>query len=432
MGNRLSGADVFIVDGARTPFLKARGTPGPFAAADLAVSAGQAVLNRQSIDPRLIDEVVLGCMMPSEHEANIGRIVAVRLGLGDATPGWTVQRNCGSGLQAVDCAYKDILSGRAQMVLAGGTETMSRSPLLWQTPLVKWFAALQKKRSVASKLKHLGSLKLKNLAPVIALKCGLTDPLIGLNMGQTVEEMAFQFGISRQDMDEYATESHHCLARAVDAGYMDEIAPIIDAKGNAYEIDDGLRRDSSAEKLGMLKPYIEKPYGQVTAGNSSQITDGSAMLLLASGEAVERYNLPVLGRIVDIDWAGCDPMYMGLGPVYASTKLMQRHNLGLNDIQYWEINEAFAGQVLACQHVWKDQTLSQQLLGTDAWGEIDRSRLNVDGGSIALGHPVGATGARITLHMLNLLRRNNARYAISTLCIGGGQGGAVLLENVSI
>ncbi len=420
---------VYIVDGARTPFLKAAGTPGPFAAADMAIAAGGALLNRQSFDRELIDEVVLGCMMPSENEANIGRIVAVRLGLGDSTPGWTVQRNCGSGLQAVDCAYKDILTGRADMVLTGGTETMSRAPLLWQEPLVKWFAALQRKKTPMSKLKHLTSLQLKNLAPVIALKCGLTDPLIGLNMGQTTEQMAYEFGISREQMDAYSVESHQFLANAVDNDCMGEIVPIFDGKGQPYEQDNGLRRDSSVEKLAKLKPYIERPYGQVTAGNSSQITDGAAMLLLASEEAVEKHDLPVLGRIVDLDWAGCDPMYMGLGPVYSSTKLMQRNNLGLDDINYWEINEAFAGQVLSCQHVWEDQATSQRLLKTDAWGKIARDRLNVDGGSIALGHPVGATGARITLHMLHVLARTKSKLAMSTLCIGGGQGGAILLEN---
>jgi acetyl-CoA C-acetyltransferase len=420
---------VYIVDGARTPFLKAPGGPGTFAAADMAIAAGGAVMNRQSFDPGLVDEVVLGCMMPSENEANIGRIVAVRLGLGENTPGWTVQRNCGSGLQAVDCAYKDILLGRADMVLTGGTETMSRSPLLWQEPLIKWFAQLQRQKTPLAKLKHLSALKLKYLAPIIALKCGLTDPLIGLNMGQTTEEMAYEFGISREQMDAYSVQSHEFLARAVDNHYLDEITPIFDKKGQVYEADNGLRRDSSVEKLGTLRPYIEKPYGQVTAGNSSQITDGAAMMLLASEEAVERHDLPVLGRIVDLDWAACDPMYMGLGPTYSSTKLMQRHNMGLNDIDYWEINEAFAGQVLSCLHVWEDEATSQKLLNTPAWGTIPRDRLNVDGGSIALGHPVGATGARITLHMLNTLKRNNAKQGIATLCIGGGQGGAVLLEN---
>jgi acetyl-CoA C-acetyltransferase len=422
---------VYIVDGARTPFLKTSGQPGAFAAADMAVAAGTALLNRQSFDRCLIDEVILGCMMPSENEANIARIVAVRLGLGNETPGWTVQRNCGSGLQAIDCAYKDILTGRADIVLAGGTETMSRAPLLWQEPLVKWFSQLQKQKTPMSKLKHLSSLKLKYLAPIIALQCGLTDPLIGLNMGQTTEKMVYEFGITREEMDVYSVQSHQFLANAVDNHYLEEIVPIFDKNGQVYQADDGLRRDGSVEKLAKLKPYIEKPYGQVTAGNSSQITDGAGLLLLASEEAVERHQLSVLGRIVDLNWAACDPMYMGLGPVYASTKLMQRHQLSLNDIEYWEINEAFAGQVLSCQHIWENEHMSQKLLKTGRWGSIPRDRLNVDGGSIALGHPVGATGARITLHMLNVLKRNKAKLGISSLCIGGGQGGAVLLENTN-
>lgn len=421
---------VYIVDGARTPFLKAPGGPGAFAAVDLAIAAGSAVMNRQAIDLSLVDEVVLGCMMPSENEANIARLVAVRLGLGEKTPGWTVQRNCGSGLQAIDCAYKDILLGRADIVLTGGTEAMSRSPLLWQQPLVQWFAKLQQLKSPLAKIKHLSSVKLKHLAPIIALKCGLTDPLIGLNMGQTTEQMASDFAITREQMDVYAMQSHQFLARALDNHYLEEIIPIFDKKGQVYSVDNGLRRDTSMEKLASLRPYIEKPYGQVTAGNSSQVTDGAAMLLLASEEAVEKHQLPILGRIVDLDWAGCNPMYMGLGPTYSSTKLLQRHHLALNDIDYWEINEAFAGQVLSCLHVWQDEATSQKLLRTSAFGSIPRDRLNVDGGAIALGHPVGATGARITLHLLHTLKQRNAKQGIATLCIGGGQGGAVLLENV--
>lgn len=425
----MAGRRVYVVDGARTPFLKAQGAPGLFAAADLAVAAGKSLLARQYFDTSLIDEVVLGCMMPSEHEANIARIVAVRLGLGDDTPGWSVQRNCGSGLQAIDCAFQAIQSGRSELVLAGGTEAMSRSPLLWQASLVRWFAQLQRQKSLPQKLRHLLKLQLKDLAPVIALKCGLTDPLINLNMGQTVEKMADEFGIRRLDMDRYAVQSHERLAQAVDANHLSEIVPLFHPNGDCLTADDGLRRDSSIDKLAKLKPYIEKPFGQVTAGNSSQITDGAALLLLASEEMVKRYDLPVLGAIVDVQWAACDPVYMGLGPTLAASQLLQRHYLHPSTIDYWEINEAFAGQVLACQHVFSDRALSQRFLQTDAPGAIDNDRLNVDGGSIALGHPVGATGARITLHLLHVLKRMGARRGVAGLCIGGGQGGAVLLES---
>ena len=425
----MAGRRVYVVDGARTPFLKAQGAPGPFAAADLAVVAGKALLARQSLDAQSIDEVILGCMMPSEHEANIARIVAVRLGLGDDTPGWSVQRNCGSGLQAIDCAFQAIQSGRSELVLAGGTEAMSRSPLLWQASLVRWFAQLQRQKSVPQKLKHLLKLKLKDLAPVIALKCGLTDPLIDLNMGQTVEKVADEFGISRQEMDAYAVQSHERLAKAQDLSALSEIVPLFHPNGQCITGDDGLRRDSSIDKLAKLKPYIEKPFGQVTAGNSSQITDGAALLLLASEDMVKRHDLPVLGSIVDIEWAACDPVYMGLGPTMAASQLLQRHYLHPSTIDYGEINEAFAGQVLACQNVFANPALSQRFLHTDAPGAIANDRLNVDGGSIALGHPVGATGARITLHLLHVLKRMGAKRGVASLCVGGGQGGAVPLES---
>jgi acetyl-CoA C-acetyltransferase len=210
---------------------------------------------------------------------------------------------------------------------------------------------------------------------------------------------------------------------------MAEVTPVYSAAGKLYQQDDGVRPDSSLENLAKLKPFFDKPFGAVTAGNSSQITDGAAMLLLASEDAVERYKLPVLGRIVDSQWAGLEPEVMGLGPVFATTPLLQRHNLSLADIDYWEMNEAFASQVLACLAAWQDDKFCQQQLGlTGALGSIDQARLNVDGGAIALGHPVGTSGARIVLHLLDVLKRKQAKRGVATLCIGGGQGGAMLIE----
>jgi acetyl-CoA C-acetyltransferase len=202
--------------------------------------------------------------------------------------------------------------------------------------------------------------------------------------------------------------------------------------GRFYDVDDGFRSDSSIEKLATLKPFFDKIYGRVTAGNSSQITDGAAMLLLASEEAVKKMKLPVLGRLVDIRWAGLDPTEMGLGPVHATVPLLQEQKLSLQDIDYWEINEAFAAQVLACVAALNDETYFQQAFpGIKPLGQINKEKLNIDGGAIAMGHPVGASGARLVLHLLHILKRNHAKRGIATLCIGGGQGGAILVETVS-
>lgn len=267
------------------------------------------------------------------------------------------------------------------------------------------------------------------LKPVIGVLQGLTDPSTGLSMGQTAENLVYQFNITREQMDEYAIRSHRNLANAQNNQYLDEITDLIDHHNHAYGDDDGLRHDSTAQKLGALKPVFDKKFGNITAGNSAQITDGAALLILASDEAVAEYRLPVLGKLIDSHWAGVEPAQMGLGPIHAVTPILLRQGLALDDIDYWEINEAFAAQVLACIQAWQDQQYCSVELGLDApLGEIPTSKLNIDGGGISLGHPVGASGARITLHALKVMQRNNYQRSVATLCIGGGQGGALLLE----
>lgn len=420
---------VYIIDGARTPYLKAREQPGSFSAADLAVAAGRELLLRQPFSPSAIGEVILGCVMPREDEANIARIVGLRLGCGTQTPAWTVQRNCASGMQALDSAMKDIILGRHDLVLAGGTEAMSHAPLVWRPEMVSWLGRVRAARSWSQKLAALSQFRPWFLSPIIALLRGLTDPIVGLSMGQTAEILAYQFHLTRAQMDEFALRSHQRLAAAQDAQHMPEMAPLYDSAGHYYLEDTGLRRDTSLAKLAALKPFFDKPFGAVTAGNSSQVTDGAALLILASETAVKRYQLPVLGRIVDVEWAALPPEIMGLGPVMAATPLLQRHQLSLADIDYWEINEAFAAQVLACIAAWEDEKFCREHLGlSQAFGVLNQERLNVDGGAIALGHPVGASGARIVLHLLQVLKRTHAKRGVAAICIGGGQGGAMLLE----
>ncbi|HSH29861.1 MAG TPA: acetyl-CoA C-acetyltransferase [Thiohalobacter sp.] len=420
---------VYIVDGLRTPFLKARNAPGPFTAADLAVHSGRSLLLRQPFAPDMLDEVIAGCVMPGPDEANIARVVALRLGCGERVPAFTVQRNCASGLQALDTGLRNIALGRSELVLAGGIEAMSHAPVLWSHAMVAWLGGWMRARSLGARARQLTRLRPAHLKPVIGLLRGLTDPVVGLSMGQTAEVLAHRFGISREAMDAYALASHQRLGAAYDAGHMDEVEPLYAPDGRCWCEDDGLRRDTSLEQLAGLKPVFDRPFGSVTAGNSAQVTDGAAWLVLASEAAVQRHGLSPRARIVDSHWAGLDPGQMGLGPVHAMAPLLQRHALGTNDIDHWEINEAFAAQVLACLAAWQDADYCRQELGLDkAFDPIPRERLNIDGGGVSLGHPVGASGARIVLHLLQVLEREQAWRGMASLCIGGGQGGAMLLE----
>ena len=429
---------IYIVDGARTPFLKARNRPGPFAASDLATAAGRALLMRQPFAAAELDEVILGCAAPSVDEVNIGRVAALRMGCGLKVPGWTVMRNCASGMQSIDSGIANMLTGRSDLVLAGGVDALSRAPLLYSDRMVMWFSQFMTARTAAQKAGMFLKLSpAQLLTPVIAIMKGLTDPIVGLLMGQTAENLAWRFGITRAQMDEYSARSHARVIRSQENqwlgsghdGLAAEIVPLYDDQGNLYANDDGMRKDSTAENLAKLKPFFDRKYGTVTPGNSSQITDGGAWVVLATEEAVKRHGLKPVGRILDTQWAGLDPAQMGLGPVHAATPILKRHGLGLNDLDAWEINEAFAAQVLGCVAAWKDNAYCREQLGLDgAMGELDLEKLNVDGGAIALGHPVGASGTRIVLHLLHVLKRTGGKKGIASICIGGGLGGAMLIE----
>jgi acetyl-CoA C-acetyltransferase len=304
--------------------------------------------------------------------------------------------------------------------------------------MVLWFSNFMAAKSPLAKAATFLKLKpAQLLAPVIGLMKGLTDPYVGLLMGQTAENLAYRFGIARAQMDEFAARSHARVIRAQESGFFSdahdgmasEIAPIYDDRGDLFKDDDGVRKDSTVDNLAKLKPFFDRKYGKVTAGNSSQITDGATWLVLATDDAVKRHGLRPLGRIVDSQWAGLDPAQMGLGPVHAATPILGRHGLKLNDLDRWEINEAFAAQVLGCLAAWKEDKYCREELGLDrALGELDEDKLNVDGGAIALGHPVGASGARIVLHLLHALKRAKGRRGIASICIGGGLGGAMLVE----
>ena len=421
---------VYLVDGARTPFLRARGRPGPFTPVDLAVQCGRPLLMRQPFEATAFDLVILGCVNVIQDEMNPARVAALRLGMGEEQVAFTVQINCGSGMQSIDTAYRYIREGSHEMILAGGTEALSHAPLVYSREATEWYGDLARAKGPLDKVKAMSEVRPDFFSPVIGLERGLTDPITSLNMGQTAEVLAHRFGIDRTTADAYAVDSHKRLTAAQKEGRLDgEVLPAFDSEGTAHEHDDGVRPDSSIEKLAKLNPAFEKPYGKVTPGNSSQITDGASWTILASEQAVEAHGLTPIAKIVDSEWAALDPGIMGLGPVLASTPLAQRHGLSVDDVDLWEINEAFAAQVLSCLAAWQDDDFCKEILGYDsAFGRIDHDKLNVDGGAISLGHPVGTSGNRIVLHLANALKARGAKRGIATECIGGGQGGAMLLE----
>ena len=388
---------------------------------------------RQPFAPDAFDEVIIGCVVVLADEANPARIAALRLGMGEAMTAYTVQINCGSGMLSVDTAYQHIREGKSDLVLAGGTDALSWSPLIFRKRAVDWYARLLGARDFWSRITALAGFRPSFFKPVIGLERGLTDPIVELNMGQTAEVLAHVFHISRRDADQYAAESQQRLARAQKEGWFHgEIESAFSRDGKIFDHDDGVRPDSTVDTLAKLKPAFERPWGKVTAGNSSQITDGASWVILASEDAIKTHGLIPRAKIVDSEWSALDPSIMGLGPVLCSSAILRRHGLTLNDVGLWELNEAFAAQVLACLAAWEDETFCRKVLGLGgAAGRIDRDKLNVDGGAIGLGHPVGASGNRIVLHLVNAMKRLGVRQGIATECIGGGQGGAMLLEAVS-
>jgi acetyl-CoA C-acetyltransferase len=298
--------------------------------------------------------------------------------------------------------------------------------------MLDWLAEWSRARGIRARGSQLARLRPAHFQLIVALLRGLTDPVTGLSMGQTAENLAWRFNITRLAMDSFALRSHQRLALAFEQERLDEIEPLYDNMGRLYARDEGLRSDTNPEKLAELPAVFDRPVGQVTAGNSAQVTDGAALLLLASERAIERYDLPVLGRILDVQWAALDPARMGLGPVHAMARLLIRRGIDCETIDYWEINEAFAAQVLACLSAWQDPDYLREQLGiVKSFAPIPEERLNRDGGAISIGHPVGASGARLVLHLLKTLRQNRAQLGMASLCIGGGQGGAMLLEATS-
>jgi acetyl-CoA acetyltransferase family protein len=426
---------IAIVGGLRTPMGKAGGVLKNISADDLAAKVVKELVIRTGIDVNKIDEVIFGNVAQPGNAANISRVIALKAGLPRKIPAFTVNRNCASGIQSITSAAVKILAGEAEIILVGGTESMSNIPLMYGKKMTEFFTKLSRAKTLQQKLSVLITFRPSFLKPIIGIELGLTDPISGLIMGCTAEVLSKEFKITRKMQDEYSVMSHNRAEKATAAGvFKDEILPIYNNNpkdSKIVETDEGVRKNQTIEALSKLKPYFEKNTGTVTVGNSSQVTDAAAATILMKESKAKELGLEILGYIREYAYAGLDPERMGLGPVYASSKVFDKTGLGLKDMELIELNEAFAAQVIACEMAFASDQFAKEKLGKDkALGVIDRNIMNVNGGAIALGHPVGMTGTRIVIHLLRELKRRNKKRGLATLCVGGGQGAAVIVETV--
>jgi len=389
---------VYLLSGVRTPIGKFGGSLGSLTAADMGVAAAQAAMQRAGVQPEQVEETIFGNARQAGGGPNPARQISVRSGVPETVPAFTVNKACASGMKAIALAYQAIVLGEASCILAGGTESMSRLP--YYLDGARWGYRLGHQELVDGMYRD-----------------GFFCPLAKMVMGETAEVLAEQYKITREEQDEYALMSQTRAARAIAAGRLEaELVPVtIEGKKGTttFARDEHPFAEVSMEKLGKLAPVFSKT-GTITAGNSSGITDGAAAVVVASEHFVKQNNLKPLARIVAVTSAAVDPVTMGIGPVPALRKLDEKHGLKLHDFGLIELNEAFAAQVLAC-----DRELN-----------FNRERLNVNGGAIALGHPIGCTGTRITVTLLHEMLKRNTRRGVATLCVSGGMGMALALENV--
>ena len=421
---------IAVVSGYRTPFCKMGTYFNDVSAQELGRMVVRELLERTDFDLKHIDEVIFGCVGQPADAANIARVIALMSGIPKEVPAYTVHRNCASGIEAAVQAVLKIRSGDGQCYLVGGTESMSNIPFYFQKSAQEWFSGFGRAKTPIKKIIHLLKFRLKMFSPKIGLQLGLTDPVCNLIMGLTAENLARDYGISREEQDEFSLLSHN---RAIQAREFlrEEIIPVIPGKHykKAIEDDNGPRDGQTLEALAKLRPYFDRQSGTVTVGNSSQITDGAAALLIMTESKAKDLGMTILGFIKDYVFVGVDPSRMGIGPAHAIGTLLKKVNMPLSDFKAIEINEAFAAQAIACLRALEDKKFAEEFGFSGYTGAIVPETLNVNGGAIALGHPVGTTGIRLILTMLNTMKRKGLDHGLISLCVGGGQGVAVILEN---
>ncbi len=424
---------IAIVDGIRTPFIKAWSSFEHVSAQKLGATAVTELLQRTEINPNSIDEVIMGCVGQPIDAANVARVISLMAGIPKTKRAYTVNRNCASGFEAVTSAAEKINAGQDEIIIAGGAESMSNAPLVFSKETQTLMMKLQRAKTLMQKLQVMSQFRLKHFAPTAALQMALTDPVCGLNMGQTAEVLAKKFAVSRERQDRFSLESHQKVTAAREKLKEEIMTTFIPPDYEKFtQEDNGVRENLTMEMLGKLKPVFDRKSGTVTAGNSSQLTDGACALLVMEEEKAKSLGYEILGTIRDYDYVGLEPSEMGLGPAFAIEKILRKNNLQLKDIDLFEINEAFAVQVIACMEALASKKFSEENFpGGKPVGEMNPALLNVNGGGIALGHPVGVSGARLILTCLKEMKRRGKHLGIASLCIGGGQGGVVLLERKS-
>ena len=425
---------VYLVEGKRTPQARSgtalKDVETPFLGTPLL----KFLLNTHGIGSEEVDEVIVGNVNSPAKYANVSRVIALESGLDQKTSAYSVHRNCASAMEAMAQGFLKIATSRADVIFAGGVESMSHMPLLYGKEMTAFFTGLMKAKTSLQKWAVIKKFRPHHLKPVVALEQGLTDPFCALNMGQTAEVLARDYGVTREKQDQFAHNSHQKAVAAWKEGKISgEIVPVI-AGRNVDKIvseDVGPREKSSVESLAKMRPFFDSKFGSVTVGNSCPITDGGSMWLMCSERGVEKYRLKPMARMIDFHFAGVDPKRMGLGPVPAIEGVLRKCGMNVGQMDLVEINEAFAAQVLSVLKVAKDEQECRRFGCQGVVGDIPPEKLNVNGGGIALGHPVGSTGARIVVTLAHELVRRNARYGLASLCIGGGQGGAVVIENMA-
>ncbi len=423
---------VAVIDGLRTPFIKSGGNLKDTTAVELGTAITSEMCAKYPFIRKHIGEFITGNVSQPANAANISRVIALQSGIDKSIPAFTVHRNCASGMEAAAQAVTKIRANEAHLYFSLGVESMSNIPLFFKKETQTIFENIFKSRTFKEKLFNILKFRPNNFSPEIGLKLGLTDPVCNLIMGLTAENIANDFAISRQEQDEFSARSHNLAERATSEGvFANEILAIFSKETNAMILnDDGIRNNQTPSALAKLKPFFEKNNGSVTVGNSSQITDGACGLILASEEFTNKIGIEPLGYIKDFTFAGCDNTRMGLGPVFSTNKILRKHNMSLQDFDLIELNEAFAAQALGCVKAMDSQTFfDKNLNGNPKLGEMNMDKLNTNGGAIALGHPVGATGTRLILHILKELKRKSLQNGLATLCIGGGQGATFILES---
>ncbi len=429
----MSSNPVYIVEANRTPQLKAGTDLKEVAAPYLGSYLVRHMLDKTNIPDSEVDEVIFGNVGNPPKYPNLGRVIALEAGLDNKTSGYTVHRNCASGMEALAQGFLKVASGRAHIIVVGGVENMSQMPLIYSAEMTELFVQIMKAKTLSQKLGVLSRFRLSYLSPVIAIEQGLMDPFCGLNMGQTAELLSRELAITREEQDQMANRSHHLAVKAQQEGkFDDEIVPLIvgEKLSRVLDRDGGPRPNSTVEGLAKMRPYFDRKSGTVTVGNSCPITDGGSALLLVGEETLKKYNLEPIARIVDYYFHGLEPERMGMGPLLASHGIFERTGMSLDQMDLIEINEAFAAQVLAVRKAFKEKAIAERFGLSQALGEIPDEKFNVNGGAIALGHPVGSTGSRLVVTLAHELKKRKAQYGVASLCIGGGQGGATIIENL--